>query len=81
MTWTIGDVLEQTVRSFGRNWVALVVGNLVATLISFLPMALCADGKITAVDLYLTQGASKDRPVALDGAVGLRRVSGGTEGA
>jgi hypothetical protein len=42
MTWTIGDVLEQTVRSFGRNWVALVVGNLVATLISFLPMALCA---------------------------------------
>jgi len=35
-------------------------------------MALCTDSKITAVDLYLTQGASKDRPVALDGAVGTR---------
>jgi two-component system response regulator PilR (NtrC family) len=34
-------------------------------------MALCTEGKITAVDLYLTQGA-KDRPVALDGAVGTR---------
>jgi two-component system response regulator PilR (NtrC family) len=35
-------------------------------------MALCTDNKITATDLYLTQGASKDRPVALDGAVGTR---------
>jgi two-component system response regulator PilR (NtrC family) len=35
-------------------------------------MALCSESKITATDLYLTQGASKDRPVALDGAVGTR---------
>jgi two-component system response regulator PilR (NtrC family) len=35
-------------------------------------MALCTDNKITAADLYLTQGASKDRPIALDGAVGTR---------
>ena len=35
-------------------------------------MALCTENKITATDLYLTQGASKDRPVALDGAVGTR---------
>jgi two-component system, NtrC family, response regulator PilR len=35
-------------------------------------MALCSDNKITQTDLYLTQGASKDRPVALDGAVGTR---------
>ena len=35
-------------------------------------MALCTDNKITAPDLYLTQGASKERPVALDGAVGTR---------
>jgi len=35
-------------------------------------MALCTENKITAADLYLTQGASKDRPVALDGAVGTR---------
>jgi two-component system response regulator PilR (NtrC family) len=35
-------------------------------------MALCTDSKITAADLYLTQGVSKDRPVALDGAVGTR---------
>jgi two-component system response regulator PilR (NtrC family) len=35
-------------------------------------MALCTEGKITQTDLYLTQGASKDRPVALDGAVGTR---------
>ena len=34
--------------------------------------ALCSDSRITATDLYLTQGASKDRPVALDGAVGTR---------
>ena len=35
-------------------------------------MALCSDNKITATDLYLTQGASKDKPVVLDGAVGTR---------
>ena len=35
-------------------------------------MALCTENKITATDLYLTQGASKDRPVVLDGAVGTR---------
>jgi two-component system response regulator PilR (NtrC family) len=35
-------------------------------------MALCTDNRITAADLYLTQGGSKDRPVALDGAVGTR---------
>ena len=35
-------------------------------------MALCSDNQITAADLYLTQGASKDKPVALDGAVGTR---------
>jgi two-component system, NtrC family, response regulator PilR len=34
--------------------------------------ALCTDNRITATDLYLTQGAAKDRPVALDGAVGTR---------
>jgi two-component system response regulator PilR (NtrC family) len=35
-------------------------------------MALCTENKITAPDLYLTQGAGKDRPAALDGAVGTR---------
>jgi two-component system response regulator PilR (NtrC family) len=35
-------------------------------------MALCSDNQITATDLYLTQGASKDKPAALDGAVGTR---------
>jgi two-component system response regulator PilR (NtrC family) len=35
-------------------------------------MALCTDNKITATDLYLTQGAGKDKPVVLDGAVGTR---------
>jgi two-component system response regulator PilR (NtrC family) len=35
-------------------------------------MALCSDNRITATDLYLTQGASKDKPAVLDGAVGTR---------
>jgi two-component system response regulator PilR (NtrC family) len=35
-------------------------------------MALCSDNKITATDLYLTQGAAKDKPPVLDGAVGTR---------
>ena len=42
MSWTISDVIERTLGSFGRNWVALVVGNLVAMLIAFLPAGLCA---------------------------------------
>jgi hypothetical protein len=42
MTWTIADVIERTAISFSRNWVALVLGNLVATLISLLPVTLCA---------------------------------------
>ncbi len=35
-------------------------------------MALCSDNQVTATDLYLTQGASKDRPASLDGALGTR---------
>jgi two-component system response regulator PilR (NtrC family) len=35
-------------------------------------LALCSENKISAPDLYLTQGASKDRPAALDGALGTR---------
>jgi two-component system response regulator PilR (NtrC family) len=35
-------------------------------------LALCSDNKITAPDLYLTQGAAKERPVGLDGALGTR---------
>ncbi|MDQ3026128.1 MAG: sigma-54 dependent transcriptional regulator [Pseudomonadota bacterium] len=35
-------------------------------------MALCSDNQVTATDLYLTQGASKDKPPSLDGALGTR---------
>ena len=35
-------------------------------------MALCSDNQVTATDLYLTQGVSKDRPASLDGALGTR---------
>ncbi|MGZ3441424.1 MAG: hypothetical protein ACXVDD_18020 [Polyangia bacterium] len=42
MTWTISDVIPETLRSFGRNWVTLVVGNLVAMLIIFSPVIVCA---------------------------------------
>ena len=42
MTWTISDVISATFRSFGRNWVTLVVGNLVAMLIAFAPLIVSA---------------------------------------
>jgi two-component system response regulator PilR (NtrC family) len=35
-------------------------------------LALCSDNTITDVDLYLTQGASKEKAPVLDGAVGTR---------
>ena len=35
-------------------------------------MALCSDNQVTATDLYLTQGASKEKPASLDGALGTR---------
>ena len=35
-------------------------------------MALCSDNQVTATDLYLTQGASKDKTASLDGALGTR---------
>jgi len=41
MNWDISDVIRQTLRSFRNNWLALVIGNLVASLISFLPVGVC----------------------------------------
>ena len=35
-------------------------------------LALCSNNTITATDLYLTQNASKEKPPALDGAMGTR---------
>ena len=35
-------------------------------------LALCSDNTITAIDLYLTQGAGKEKPPVLDGALGTR---------
>jgi two-component system, NtrC family, response regulator PilR len=35
-------------------------------------LALCSNNTITAIDLYLTQNASKEKPPALDGAMGTR---------
>jgi two-component system response regulator PilR (NtrC family) len=35
-------------------------------------LALCSNNTITAIDLYLTQNASKDKPPVLDGAMGTR---------
>jgi two-component system response regulator PilR (NtrC family) len=38
-------------------------------------LALCSDNQITAADLYLTQGAIKDKSPALDGALGTRGLA------
>jgi len=35
-------------------------------------LALCSENRITEADLYLTQGAPKDKPALLDGAIGTR---------
>ena len=35
-------------------------------------MALCSDNKITLADLYLTQGAAKEKAPSLDGSLGTR---------
>jgi len=35
-------------------------------------LALCSDNTITVTDLYLTQGAGKERPATLDGTLGTR---------
>jgi two-component system response regulator PilR (NtrC family) len=35
-------------------------------------LALCSDGTIRETDLYLKQGIPRDKPVALDGALGTR---------
>jgi two-component system response regulator PilR (NtrC family) len=35
-------------------------------------LALCSDNQITAADLYLTQGATKEKAPTLDGALGTR---------
>lgn len=51
MPWTIGDVITETFRAFTRNWVTLVVGNLVVGLIAMLPLALW--GAVTLVPLLL----------------------------
>jgi hypothetical protein len=40
--WTIGEVLDRTFRAFGKNWVTLVVGYLVMTLITMAPVVLWA---------------------------------------
>jgi two-component system, NtrC family, response regulator PilR len=35
-------------------------------------LALCSDNTVTVNDLYLTQGAGKDKPASLDGSLGTR---------
>jgi uncharacterized membrane protein len=42
MPWTVSDVIEETFRAFGRNWVTLVVGNLIAGAIALAPVMLWA---------------------------------------
>src|SRR5438874_2368449 len=51
MSFTIADIIEQTFLCFARNWVTLVLGNLIAGVISFAPFVLCST--LTLVPLYL----------------------------
>jgi hypothetical protein len=43
MTWTIKEVISDTLRAFGRNWKALVLSHVIAFAIVVAPLAVWAE--------------------------------------
>lgn len=75
MTWTIGDVIAQTFRFFARNWVTLVVGNLLAIVIGSAPLVLWA--AVTLAPLYAKLAAGgTPREVVLATVAGSLALAG-----